>query len=387
MLQGKKILIVSHYDDASNFSIESYIYASARAMLSDGAQLWLAYNGSIFNIDSYKPLFDGIFKIDEIPDINFDLVIIHNILDIKLLRKLLLKYSTKVAIFIHDHEYYCPRQWKYFPLTHTPCHLNYNFLRCAICGMVKRFSSWKSGIIGELGDKFINYQDRLDLLRRFPHIAVISQAMRDTLLCNNFSLETLHVIQPFIMQPAAPPKHQNSEQPLILFAGDLLFPNGCDIFIDVIAQLKHNFRAKIVGDGKQLNNLKRLVESKGLSDKVQFCGKLTNSEYRKTLLETDILLYPARWQVPFPMPVLEAAANATPCVAFNNGSISETILNDVTGILIKPNDICEFLKATQKLLDDYELRRTLGENARRFVCGRFNAEQYIKGIARIISSI
>ncbi|MBQ7650377.1 MAG: glycosyltransferase family 4 protein, partial [Victivallales bacterium] len=321
MLQGKKILIVSHYDDDSNISIESYIYTSARAMLAAGAKLWLAYNGKIFDIDSCRTMFDGIFTIDEIPDIPFDLVIIHKILDTKILRKFLLKYSSKAAIFIHDHEYYCPRQWKYFPFTHTPCQLNYNFLRCAFCGMAKRPSSWKTGIIGELGDKFINFQDRLDLLRRFPHVVVISQVMRDTLLCNNFSLETLHVIQPFILQPDKTSKPANVDAPLILFAGDLLFPNGCDIFIDTISQLKHNFRAKIIGDGKQLKNLKRLAEAKAVSDKIQFCGKLTHAEYRKTLLEADILLYPTRWQVPFPMPVVEAAANEIPCVAFNIGSI------------------------------------------------------------------
>ena len=385
MLQGKKILIVSHYDGASDFAIESYIYASARAMLSDGARLCLAYTGYIFDVESCKSLFDDIFKIEEIPNTQFDLVIIHKILSMKILRKLLLRYSTKAVLFIHDHEYYCPRQWKYFPISHTPCHLNYNFLRCALCGMVKRFSSWKTGIIGELGEKFIDFQDRLDLLRRFPHIAVISQTMRDTLLCNNFSLETLHVIQPYIIQPDTPPKHQNSDAPLIIFAGDLLFPNGCDIFINTIAQLKHNFRAKVIGDGKQLKKLRRLAEAKGISSKVQFCGKLTHAEYTKTLLEADILLYPTRWLVPFPMPVVEAAANATPCVAFNCGSISETILNDVTGILVKPNDMAEFLNATEKLLDDFELRRTLGDNAQRFVSGRFNAEQYIKGIDRIIA--
>ncbi len=386
MLQGKKILIVSHYDD-SNLSIESYIYTSARAMLSDGAELWLAYTGTIFDINSSKSLFKDIFSTNEIPDIQFDLVIIHKILDIKILRTLLLKYSSRAVIFIHDHEYYCPRQWKYYPFTHTPCHLHYNFLRCAMCGMAKRFSSWEKGIIEELKDKFIVFQDRLDLLRRFPHIAVTSQAMRDTLLCNNFSLETLHVIQPFIIRPDTQTKRPDTEEPLILFVGDLLFPNGCDIFINTLAQLEHKFRAKIIGDGKQLKQLKRLAEIKGISDKVQFCGKLNYAEYRNTLLETDILLYPARWQVPFPMPVVEAAANGIPCVAFNCGSIGENLLNDVTGILVKPNDNNEFLNATAKLLDDYKLRLTLGENAKRFVASRFSAEQFLKGISRMIPSV
>ncbi len=385
MLQGKKILIVSG-NDSSNLSIESYIYASARAMLSDGAELWLAHKGSSLDIDSFRPLFSDIFPITDIPDLPFDLVIIHKLLDIKLLRKLLLKYTPKVAVFIHDHEYYCPRQWKYFPFSHTQCHLNYNFLRCAVCGLARRFSTWEKGIIGELGDKFIDFQDRLDLLRRFPHIAVTSQSMRDTLLSNNFSLETLHVIPPFIMPPEISLRRANTDEPLILFAGDLIYPNGCDIFIDTLAQLKHKFKAKIIGDGKLLKKLKRLAEQKGISNKVEFCGKIPHAELRTAMHKADILLYPTRWQVPFPMPLVEAAATGLPCVAFNCGSIGETIIGDVTGILVKQNDTSEFLSATEKLLDDYQLRLTLGDNARRFVEGRFNSEQFLKGINRIVSN-
>ena len=385
MLQGKKILIVSRYGDSTNF-IESYIYSSARAMLSDGAELWLAHTGEIFDIESFKSLFKSITTTDEIPDIPFDLVIIHKVLDIKTLRKLLLKFANKAVLFIHDHEYYCPRQWKYFPFTHYPCHLNYNFLRCAVCGMMKRFSRWKKGIIGELGDKFIDFQDRLDLLRRFPHIAVTSQAMRDALLCNNFSLETLHVIQPFIMPVENPVKRPKTDEPLILFVGDLFYPNGCDIFIDMLSQLKHPFRAKIIGDGYEMRRLRRIADFRGLSNKVEFCGELSNSACRAALQQADMLLYPTRWQVPFPMQVAEAAATGLPCVAFNSGSMDETIINDVTGILVKPNDTVELLAATEKLLDNYELRLTLGENAKRFVSGRFNAEQYIKGINRLLKA-
>lgn len=383
MLQAKNILIVMHYS-GNNGAIESYIYASALVMKNNGAKLWLAYSGEIIDQESSTSLFEDIFHYDAIPDIPFDLVLIHKIWDQKLLKSLLIKYESRAVMFIHDHSYYCPRQWKYFPICHLSCGLSYNFLRCACCGMIRKLSSWRKGLIGELGDKFIDFQDRLDLLRRFPHIVVTSQAMRDMLLSNNFSLESLHVIPPALVLPGCNNKHEEKESPCILFVGELIYPNGCDIFIKVLEQLKHKFTAKIIGTGEECNKLKRNASMKGLTDRVTFCGNIKLSEYKQILSEADLMLQPARWQVPFPLSAIEAASAAIPTIAFNVGSIGENVINDVTGILIKPNDIQAMAEATDKLLDNYQLRATLGNNAQSFSSGRFTPEQFMKGINRLL---
>ena len=50
-----------------------------------------------------------------------------------------LQKRFKVITFIHDHDYYCIRRHKYFPITRKNCSLCYNLIRCGLCsGLVRK---------------------------------------------------------------------------------------------------------------------------------------------------------------------------------------------------------------------------------------------------------
>ncbi len=52
-------------------------------------------------------------------------------------------------------------------------------------------------------------------------------------------------------------------------------------------------------------------------------------------------------------------------------------------ILIKPNDIEAFSKALNLLLDDHNLRESLGQAGRKFVKSKFTKERLIKDIEEL----
>jgi len=52
-----------------------------------------------------------------------------------------------------------------------------------------------------------------------------------------------------------------------------------------------------------------------------------------------VVLCPARWDEPFGMVAAEAQACGSPVVAFRRGALEEVIVDGVTGVLVKDDDV------------------------------------------------
>jgi glycosyltransferase involved in cell wall biosynthesis len=63
------------------------------------------------------------------------------------------------------------------------------------------------------------------------------------------------------------------------------------------------------------------------------------------------------------MVYLEAQSVGLPVAAFDNGGIAEVVGRDETGFLTPPFDDAAFRAAVARLLDDRDLRRSMGEQA------------------------
>lgn len=68
-----------------------------------------------------------------------------------------------------------------------------------------------------------------------------------------------------------------------------------------------------------------------------------------------------------PWALVEAAGLGLPVVSSNVGGIGEIIVDGRTGILCPPNDEAAFVAATDRLLDDVELRRRMGRAGREHI--------------------
>lgn len=69
-----------------------------------------------------------------------DVVNIHKITQTRLFDFLLDRYP--VILMIYDHDYSCPRKFKYFPFIHTNCTRPFHPVFCTLCsGMLNRHPS------------------------------------------------------------------------------------------------------------------------------------------------------------------------------------------------------------------------------------------------------
>lgn len=131
------------------------------------------------------------------------------------------------------------------------------------------------------------------------------------------------------------------ELPLILFPGRITRWKGQDVFIRALARLPHrHFFAVILGDDKGHETYRReleaLITQSGLEGHIRI-ARHTHYVSEAYMLSRVVVATSIDPEA-FGRVVLEAQAMGKPVIATNQGGPQETVVPDVTGWLIAPND-------------------------------------------------
>ncbi|PHS62504.1 MAG: hypothetical protein COB12_10710 [Flavobacterium sp.] len=138
---------------------------------------------------------------------------------------------------------------------------------------------------------------------------------------------------------------------------------------------KYNFKLLLAGDGFFKRELEELVEKEELINDVVFLGHLSDpNPYFKCAYFTAL----TSKSEGFPNVVLESLVNETPVVAYDcKSGPSEIINNEINGLLVKDQNINEFVLAINKMILNKEIYSTCKKNALSSV-EKFNPEATIK---------
>lgn len=155
--------------------------------------------------------------------------------------------------------------------------------------------------------------------------------------------------------------------------------------------LKKHPDAKLVmgGDGVLLNACKNIVAHKGIEESVIFLGKITPKEsvkwYQKAIAFVQHSLEASNGDSEgTPVAILEAAASGLPIVATRHGGIPYVIENEKIGFLVEERDVKGMAIAMEKLANNYELAKDMGECARINVKKNFSMEKHIGCLNKLI---
>ncbi len=122
-----------------------------------------------------------------------------------------------------------------------------------------------------------------------------------------------------------------------------------DKLIKVIAKFKNNLNLKIIGDGPELKNLKKLITSLNLEKNVIFLGKIHPNKIKQIIKNFDYFINSSDFEG-FPNSVVEAISSGIPVIASqSHGGINEIIKNKKFG-LIYNNDL-ELEIILKKIID------------------------------------
>jgi len=136
-------------------------------------------------------------------------------------------------------------------------------------------------------------------------------------------------------------------------------------------------------DGEYQTELEREAERVGVGDRVEFGFR---NDVGALLDELDVLALPS-WTEGLPLVVLEAMAHGKPVVATPVGGTPELVTDGETGLLVPPRDPKALAAALQRLLDDAELSRRLGEAGRRRVEERFSLDAMNRRVLQIYDEV
>jgi glycosyltransferase involved in cell wall biosynthesis len=152
----------------------------------------------------------------------------------------------------------------------------------------------------------------------------------------------------------------------------------------LIPNVKKRIRFVIVGDGACLQELMEQVKQLGLEGVFDFAGFHPNtSQFMKSF---DIFALPSLSEG-LSSAILEAMANSLPIVATEVGGIPELVKNQENGLLVAPGDPAALALAIQRLADNPEEARRMGERGRGRMELRFTLERKIRETEKLCSDL
>lgn len=151
--------------------------------------------------------------------------------------------------------------------------------------------------------------------------------------------------------------------------GRLSAEKGFDVLLRAAARVP-GIQVVLVGQGPEAASLQALADELGIAERVRLTGWVEDS--REYLVGYDLFALPSHTEG-FPLTTLEAMLSGIPVVASDVGGVSESVIHERTGLLVRPGDVDGLAVALQRLVDDAPFRQRLADEGQALVRERFTS--------------
>jgi glycosyltransferase involved in cell wall biosynthesis len=175
---------------------------------------------------------------------------------------------------------------------------------------------------------------------------------------------------------------------VIGFCGILRPWHGLEVLLQAFADVlqgRTNLHLLIVGDGPSRGDLERLLQERGLARHVTITGRQPHERVRSFVAAMDIAVSPRATFYASPMKILEYMGMAKAIIAPDMENIRDILTHEHDSILFRPEDAGSLAKGLEYLIADIDVRKQLGQAARRKIVTErtwlHNAQDVIRLIA------
>lgn len=220
--------------------------------------------------------------------------------------------------------------------------------------------------------------------RGLDGVVAVSQAVADRVV--DGSARVVYAGLPFLGDEPPAPRPPASDL-VVGTAGRLVELKGIEYLIQAVAALSEEFpnlRLEIAGAGPWRAKLDDAISRHNLKERVRFLGWV--DDLAPLLRTWNVFALPSL-EEGFPIAALDAMAAGLPVVASAVGGVPELIEDGKSGFLVPPRNVEALASRLRALLNDRELRRSVGLAGYARVHENFNSKRMGANFTRFYDEI
>lgn len=250
--------------------------------------------------------------------------------------------------------------------------------------------------------RFVDYMDRKAMLGA-DRVVTISRQLRDELIQKGVPENRLFIVPNGVDTQIFRPRKKHSKivehyklgkKVVFGFIGSIRRIEGLSLFLENLSKIigkTKNICFMMVGDGDEVENLKKITRENNLQEYVIFTGQVDHSKILDYYSAIDIALYPridakVNHKVT-PLKILEAMAMEKVVVASDVGGLKELIDDDNNGLLFQVDDGDHLVKRCMDLIENPSLLNTIGKKARAWAVRERDWRKVIKLYNEVYSDL
>lgn len=153
---------------------------------------------------------------------------------------------------------------------------------------------------------------------------------------------------------------------------------------EIISREKKDVKFVIAGGGPKEQELKEQAKSLGLEAKVVFTGFMENVHEILNILDINVI---SSLSEALCLSLIEGMSISKPSVGTNTGGVPEVVKDGYNGFLVPAGDPEKLASAVLKLINDPELRRTMGDRGRELAAQSFTAGAMAMDIEELYEAV
>jgi len=242
--------------------------------------------------------------------------------------------------------------------------------------------------LAELAERYI--------VRNAPALVVVSQPLVDALVKLGVDPARIHIMPMAVDVSHFRPNREGAAEIrrkwnlegryVVGYVGSLSGWHGISLLHDMVKLMRRqrgDFAIFVVGGERgQIKRHRERAAREGLAEHLIFAGSVPYQEVPDHICAMDAALVPDTNFWTCPTKIFEYQASGVPAIAPKYPAVLGAIDDGEEGLLFEPRDVSGSVACVLRLADDPELRRAMGERARRRVVATHSWQH---NVARIIA--
>jgi glycosyltransferase involved in cell wall biosynthesis len=228
----------------------------------------------------------------------------------------------------------------------------------------------------------------LEVFRSVDRVICLTQGDAEEVVRFGCPLEKIRLVPNAVDTERFKPCEEREDN-LVVWAGRFVPEKGLEYLVEaakIVSDKFEDVRFLLVGDGPLKARIMKLAYDLDLLDRVVFfAGPLSRDEVAEVLGKAAVFVFPSLKEG-LPLSVLEAMACGLPVVGSNISGIDEIIIDRRNGFLVPPKNPQALAEAALTLLNDENLRKRIGLNARQQMMKEHSWDTLIGKVEKIYNS-